>query len=303
MKKIRVKWAKPEDLNEFNFGDDLNPYIIKALSGLDVEYIHFGNTRLNSIKQFLNGIMNTPASKLWYIHNFIYSFFSRYYIICIGSILQWYSSSRCIVWGAGIISENDPIRNSKFLAVRGKYTLSRIKELGYTAPVAIGDPALLLPLVYNNVVVKKYKLGIIPHVSQFEYFQTFDIPNDVLLINLNSKNIEKIIDNIRSCEYTISTSLHGIIVSHAYNIKSLWYASDEITLAGDNVKYYDYFSSVDISNYDPFKIGKDYNLDSSSIIDEIERNSNKNLPLVAIETIQKTLLKVSPFTLLKKYQR
>jgi hypothetical protein len=34
--------------------------------------------------------------------------------------------------------------------------------------------------------------------------------------------LEKVIDKIVSCTFTISSSLHGIVVSHAYNINSLW---------------------------------------------------------------------------------
>jgi hypothetical protein len=40
MKKIRLKWAKSEDESEFNYGDDLNPYIIGSISGLDVNHLY-----------------------------------------------------------------------------------------------------------------------------------------------------------------------------------------------------------------------------------------------------------------------
>lgn len=52
-RKINLKWARSLNDEYFNFGDDLNSYIIKKLSGCDVKYIHFGTDRINTIKQFI----------------------------------------------------------------------------------------------------------------------------------------------------------------------------------------------------------------------------------------------------------
>ena len=75
--------------------------------------------------------------------------------------------------------------------------------------------------------------------------------SEILIINLLDP-IEKIITEISSCEITFSSSLHGVIVSHAYQVPSLWIKSNissEVKLAGDDIKFADYFSSVELPEY------------------------------------------------------
>jgi len=66
---------------------------------------------------------------------------------------------------------------------------------------------------------------------------------DIKVINLINKDIELVINDILSCEKTISSSLHGLIVSDAYNIPNKWVKFND-KLCGDDTKFYDYFKSV-----------------------------------------------------------
>ncbi|MFT4015908.1 MAG: polysaccharide pyruvyl transferase family protein [Agriterribacter sp.] len=302
MRYINLKWAKSEDDGKFNFGDDLGPYIINKLSGKEVRYFHFANTRVNSIKQFLHGAFKGRLS-LKYTSDFFRCFFAKHYLISIGSILQWYGSSRCIVWGSGIINQEDNIQNSTFLAVRGKYTQARIKELGYTAPEVIGDPALITPLIYNPDVKKKYKLGIIPHITHYEIIRSKISSPEIRIIKLDHLDLEKVIDEIVSCEYTISTSLHGVIISHAYNIKSLWFSYNSKPIPGNNVKFLDYFSSVGIPEYKPFTFELEKSINLHAIEDLMLANNDINHAKVDIRKIQEQLISVAPFPVLEKFQR
>ena len=80
-----------------------------------------------------------------------------------------------------------------------------MEELGYKVPEAIGDPALLLPLVAPMKVRKKYRLGIIPHYIHYDQVnETFKSSRDVLVVNLLNDDIESVIRNINLCEFTIS---------------------------------------------------------------------------------------------------
>ena len=297
--KIVVRWAKSEDENIYNFGDDVGPYVINKLSGLEVENIAFPHNRLRSIMLFIKLIFRGELS-LYLFSSFLKSFFVKEYILSCGSILQWYSSSRAIVWGAGIIDNDvELIRAKKYLAVRGKYSHEKIKKFNLKEPVVYGDPALLLPRIYMPKVRIRYRVGVIAHYIHYEDFKKLNLPDDVLLIKLNSPSVEEVIENICSCEYTISTSLHGIIVSHAYNIKSLWYELKNKPLSGDNTKFLDYFSSVDIPNYKPFPFEDDF--DTSKIINSVASNDEINSPKLDLCVVQNKLINCAPFKVKNKY--
>lgn len=289
---LNIVWAKFEKSNFYNFGDDLTPYLFNKLTDERYRYVKFACTRIQILKQFISGVLHGKFSII-YLKQFVIGLFIKKYIVSIGSVLSAYSSSRCIVWGTGIISENEKIRKSIFLAVRGKYTLNAVRKTGCNTPITLGDPALLLPIVYEPTVRKVYKLGIIPHIIHYEYVMNFFISDEINVINLNCSDTEKIVNEIFSCEYTISTSLHGLIVSHAYGIKSLWYQIPEIPLWGDGVKFNDYFSSVKIPEYKPFTLTQ--NLDIDYIIHNIEENNHINKMYIDLKSLQKELLNVAPF--------
>ena len=82
----------------------------------------------------------------------------------IGSILDRGTKSS-IIWGAGLISEDsEPIEiPKKIYAVRGPKTREKLLKSGIDCPEIYGDPALLLPKIYNPKIEKKYELGVIPH--------------------------------------------------------------------------------------------------------------------------------------------
>jgi hypothetical protein len=71
----------------------------------------------------------------------------------------------------------------------------------------------------------------------------------VFVINLNNDNVEAVIDEILSCEKTISSSLHGLIISDTYNIPNKWVKFND-KIMGDDTKFYDYFQSVERKDVD-----------------------------------------------------
>ena len=121
-----------------------------------------------------------------------------------------------------------------------------------------------------------------------------------MVINLLD-DIDTVTENITSCGYTVSSSLHGLIVSHAYNVPSLWVNFSDDKLVGDNIKFKDYFSSVDISFYAPFQI----NLDQINIDKIIELvNSNNSITVIQndLKLIQRDLIRVAPFPVLENFK-
>ena len=219
---VRLYWwsMKREDGKE-NYGDLLSKYIVEKVSKQPVIHVKH------------------PSQK-------IYKYFLKHYL-SIGSIISQ-CNHNSIVWGSGIIFKNQEIKKAKFLAVRGPYTRNRILELGYSVPEVYGDPAILLPLYYKNGnIKKKFKIGIIPHYVDYkEVKEVFKDDSRIKVINLLTDNLEATTDEILECENIISSSLHGVIVSQAYEIPSLWIKFSE-KLAGDNIKFYDYFESVGLN--------------------------------------------------------
>ncbi|WP_445384806.1 polysaccharide pyruvyl transferase family protein [Robiginitalea sp. IMCC44478] len=207
-----------------NFGDQLNPYLIEKVL----------NRKVKHVKEI-------P----------IYS--NRKILVAIGSVISRVNKN-CIVWGSGIIQKNAKIDTAKFLAVRGPRTQKRLLEIGVNPPKSIGDPAILLPVYYKPTISKNYDVGIIPHYVDHPYFKKVELPDNFLFIDITD-NIEVVIDNILSCRKIVSSSLHGIIVGHAYQIPSSWVTFSN-KIYGDNVKFFDYYESVNIEDANPTDLSR-----------------------------------------------
>lgn len=308
MGSIKLFWhqSKPKG----NFGDELSPWIIEKLSGEKIDYVpllKLSNDKIISFKSILKKLYSKEY-KIAEFRNFFewISIFNKQFIISIGSIISWGKYKNTIVWGAGILTEKDEIYPAKFLAVRGKYTQRRLEELGYEVPSVIGDPALLCNLFFQPPVSKKYRLGMIPHVFHYEETKLSINDEDTLIINLND-DIEKVIEDILSCDVTISTSLHGIIVSHTYGIPSLWVSFLELNknLNGDNVKFKDYFSSVNIQEYNAPNFSFSELQNTTGFIEKIKKDyPTEMLPhKQVIKEIQKKLIQSAPFKIKEKYRK
>lgn len=180
-----------------------------------------------------------------------FSLVKKEHYLCIGSIIQWYSDKDAIIWGAGLMSSKVNFKlPKKVLAVRGPLTRKCLIERGAECPEVYGDPALLFPRIYNPQIKKKYKLGIIRHFSEVGKVSltspNFLDESEILNINIsNYGDWTSFIDKILSCETIITSSLHGVIVSDAYNIPNAWVAFSQYRSADSDFKFRDYFLSVD----------------------------------------------------------
>lgn len=184
-----------------------------------------------------------------------------YNTICVGSIANK-AKKDSLVLGSGIAWENINLNQyADWRLVRGPYTRSAILKSGGKCDEIYGDPALLLPL-FCDESKKKYDVGIIPHYKEYNLIKQ-KYPN-YKIINLNNTDPLEVAKQISECRSTISSSLHGIIGSHAYNIPCAWVKfSDKII--GDDTKFKDYYMSI----------GVDITL--SSLKDPIFQKPKKNL--------------------------
>ena len=108
-----------------NWGDDLNYYFLKELTGRPI--VFYNNFKLAKWLRFKN-------------------------YLCIGTLLDGsaYKNEATIVWGSGASGENRGLsRPCIILSVRGQLTLDYLKKHSIISPESFGDPALLLPRVYQ----------------------------------------------------------------------------------------------------------------------------------------------------------
>ena len=163
----------------------------------------------------------------------------------IGSSLTLLCNSETIVWGAGIIDDTKdlPTHPKKVLAVRGPLTRQYLLDKGIECPAIYGDPALLVPKVYYPSIEKRYKLGIIPHYSDYDSPLLDKLKQDPDVLFIKMEGYHKwtdVVDMILSCESIVSSSLHGLILSEAYQIPNCW-IEIKGKLLGGHFKFHDFF--------------------------------------------------------------
>lgn len=197
-----------------NFGDALTPWIIEKLTGSPPVYAQGGAD---------------------YEHH-----------IVAGSMLN-HANGHSTVWGAGIANWSDGVNaHAKLLAVRGPISRMRAINCGAKCPPIYGDPGLILPRLYTPTSSAQHAIGIVPHyVDQYRAYTRYE--QSAHVVNILGP-IGRVIDEITSCKAIISSSLHGLVVAHAYGIPAIW-AKISDSVGGDDTKFRDYFLSVEIEPY------------------------------------------------------
>lgn len=268
-KKISLFWWSEKRLmkkEKENYGDLISKYIVEKLSGKNVEWVH-------PKKQ---GIFN----------------FNQKHYLAVGSILQ-HATRHSIVWGSGIVDREKKIANAQFLAVRGPETMRHLNEQGLDCPEIYGDPALLMPGMFFPKIEKKYKFGILPHYVEYKVIsEKYSGIENLKVIDLMTNDVEKTTSEILACERIVSSSLHGVIVAHAYGIPAIWHKFSN-KVFGDDVKYMDYYESVGIFDYE-VSTGE-LDLMEDSLLERIFTNPNCIPNKAKLEDLQTGLVKACPF--------
>ncbi len=170
-------------------------------------------------------------------------------LVSCGSILGWIGedfSGYVLGSGLGMESEGKAMPNAKFLCVRGALTRA---AMGLDNSVLLGDPGLLSDRLFNaKTVEKKYKIGIVPHQIEHDGASVSSFLSKLQIGAVKLKLIStrrfplEVIKDIASCEYIISSSLHGLVISDAFGIPSARVCFGQ--KIGD-FKFWDYFSAYD----------------------------------------------------------
>jgi len=224
-----------------NWGDVLSQFLLE----------HYSGKKLNK-------------DDVFYFDDAAYMLDKNGKIVGIGSSMK-YVRPDDYVWGTGCIDEyNIGDKPKKVYSVRGPLTRDVLLKRGWDVPEVYGDPALLFPQIYNPTIEKKYKIGLIPHCVDFYSLDGLKAINHmedmgVKIINVTA-GIYEFIDQLKECEYIISSSLHGLIAADAYGIPNHRVKISKLLLGGD-FKYLDHYASVKREHYQPLQLTNETKLD------------------------------------------
>lgn len=216
-----------------NYGDLLARYIVERLSDKQVvKYLENNVYHLDSVASVLNRNEMCSNAVVWGS-----GFLSPQanYKIFLTKIRQWFRGK---------------VGKPYYLAVRGPKTRYILLKAGYNCPSIFGDPALLMPALYRPSSLKKFKMGVVLHWSQEKFAEMFSGIEGVKIININRdyKYLNGFVDEIASCEFILSSSLHGLIIANAYKVPSVRLKIDRNPIATsekkDDFKFEDYLAGL-----------------------------------------------------------
>lgn len=175
-------------------------------------------------------------------------------ILLEGTILQNITSSYSgYILGTG--GDNLPLffPKAKIIAVRGKLTENNVSPKNES--IILGDPGLLMTIIFPKALEQTYDLGVVPHFVDLNtewlnlWKQRFG--GQALIIS-PLQSPEAVVNQIKSCKAIVSSSLHGLIVADSYHIPNLRIVSRR-TMPNSfyDFKFDDYYSSLCLSQY-PF---------------------------------------------------
>ena len=216
-------WIRPAP---GNMGDWLSPYIISKLFGIPVKYAPSSHAKLVSLGS-------------------------------IGKLVE----DHHVAWGTGI-SNSDAELSSKaaFLAVRGPYTAEALLKSGGKRVDVFGDPGILMNRIFKPKPFKqnRYRYGFVRHYIHQNV--PISLSNDIEDLNImmsSPADLENFIARLCSYEAVLTTSLHVIILCHAYKIpcRLISLAGEVKGVPGNGIKYKDFYHGAGIKYLEHACIG------------------------------------------------
>lgn len=216
---IRLFWFRGP--GHVNFGDEISARIVEMLSGQPVERSPVSACNLAAIGSILDQVLPT--------------------------YIRTKRTDPLDIWGAGNMSPRTygalPA-GVQVHAVRGPLTRAGLQHEG---SIVLGDPGLLAGELYDGLRVDKaFTVGIIPHKSEQRRHEFQEIARALprsRLINVTDEDPANVARAMKSCDFILSSSLHGLIVADAFGIPNAWVSVTRIHAAAE-FKFYDYFIST-----------------------------------------------------------
>lgn len=171
------------------------------------------------------------------------------HLYAVGSIIQS-GYQNATVWGSGYIDDKPANNTTRIMnrifrrlrkldirCVRGPETRRVLRREGFKCPEIYGDPAVLMPYIYQPKKTGKTKqYSVIRH-----WLDKSEADN---VIEIATTDYKKVIDEIVLSERIVSSSLHGLILSEAYGVPAVLYIPPECSDRLDEFKFRDYYYST-----------------------------------------------------------
>lgn len=218
--RVRAFWCRTP--SRPNFGDALTPWLLRKMTGRVPEFAHPDDPR------------------------------HKYFVV--GSTVS-YVRDNATVWGAGILRHDDDASPAAtYRSVRGPLTRRAVLRAGGRCPEVYGDPALLLPRFHQPAVAPPTgRVALVAHYADLPRVAALaPADDDVMLVDIQS-SIEAVIDELARADVVASSSLHGVVVAHAYGVPAVWVTFGEPRRA-DAAKFEDHFLSVGMTPPRPLRI-------------------------------------------------
>lgn len=181
-------------------------------------------------------------------------------LISVGSVIGWASQrpgTPRLFWGSGAIDGDaetavygdDPVNENVWAGVRGPRTRALLIARHALHAPPIGDPALILPkLLQRPRASALYDLAIILHVADVAAFNAHPwsriaVADPRVLVIDNNVPLRLGLVRLWSARRVVSSSLHGIILAHAYGIPVLPIRLGD-ALTGGEFKFRDHYHSI-----------------------------------------------------------
>lgn len=209
-----VRYWAPNDGASVNFGDDLSRVLINRVLSL----------------HGLSPFSQVDNPKV---------------LLGIGSVLH-FASNDTVVWGSGANVHEGHERNYPWTrldvrAVRGPRTRKFLQDKGISVPEVFGDPALLVPRLFEKTFTKNNKKGGIAVVPNFADMNEQAVKSSRYQVISPMQGWNKCIQEISEASFIVASSLHGLILADAFGIPSRYVRfSDREGL----FKYHDYYEGT-----------------------------------------------------------
>ena len=260
-----------------NAGDLLNIYIMKNIFGIEIICSNPYFAQISGIGSHLSLFQKSNNAK--------------------AKIFQHiFSKKKVNIWGTGFLNyekSTEPLffkQHIVFNAVRGNLTKKRVEKLvGKKLEIPVCDGGILTSLMFSKPLEKKHEVGIIPHYKEqnSSWFEKLKcLSNKSIIIDLKANPMD-VYKTIGSCEYVISSSLHGLIIADSFGIPNLHVKVTD-NMLGDGFKFSDYYSGYNIQDT-PFVLKKNTSL--PSINDIIDRYA---ITTTMVNNKQKQMLECFP---------